>query len=506
MPLIGCQNSNAINIVFILWLLISVIILINVYKNLFSEKIFCMFIIFGCVITGYIITLQPIKKYKLPDTCNAHVSGIVEQPVEWQKSCYNFNNKQQYYTVFKLKIYKAETNNICITHINELVRCTIISSTPLNIQRGDLIDVSGVLKKFRHASNPGQFDTASYFAKKDIAYRFTARKGMIKWRNPPYMSAFLKLRRSLDKARKQLANKITGVPGYETEANVLSKMLLGTRGLLPEELTELLQRTNTFHIIAISGLHIGIVCGIWWCVMWLIGVPWKYRGAALLPVLWLYAIMVGLRASVVRASFMFTALAVAPLINRPHRAVQALLTAGLLYLLLWPREVTSFGTQLTFLSVVALLSMASLFALFFDRFAWVRGPAVYDLEHIHRRYFHNILHYFLQIVCATVAIWLITWPVILTRSNLVTPLSWLANLCVVPALGVVLTLGFTSLVLSFVWPFIAELITYANLIFLHFLIKIIEYIAKIPVAYFSTRSLTVMEILCYYYALLITLL
>ena len=503
-PLIGNYCSATLNIIFAGWLITIVILLILSLRFSFCKVLFSTAVISGCFFLGYLLTINPKKETEIPDNCKANVSGVIQSSLEWQKNRFGFNTEPEYCGTFILNIYKAKWHDNTFSNINERVRCTIINSIPLKINRGDLINISGKFKKYRPATNPGEFDMAEYFSIKGITHKFIAKDGIFTWRNPPKISVLLKLRRKLDDLQNTFVEILSSNNGYETEAGILRRMILGTREALPEELTSLLQRTNTFHIIAISGLHIGIVCGIWWCFMWLAGVPWKYRGLALLPVLWLYATMVGLRASVVRASFMFTALAVAPLIKRPHSAAQALLIAGFFYLLLCPGEIASMGTQLTFLAVAALLSIAYLINKLLERVPWIRGPNVYDLEHLHRRRFYTALRYFLQIACATVAIWLVTWPITLMRNNLITPSSWLANLCVVPALGIVLGLGFATLAFAFVWPAFAGIINQINLYLLHLLLKLVNYVGKIPMAYFSAKVLSSWEIFLYYAALTVT--
>jgi len=505
-PLIGNFGLAPLKIIFICWLIIIVILLILAGRFSSAENIFPTVVILGCFFLGYllIVSTQKENRSKIPDNCKANVNGKVKSALEWQKSDFGFNEESEYHGTFILDVYKAEWQGKIYSNINERVRCTIVNNVPLNIKRGDLVNVPGKFKKYRPATNPGEFDMAKYFSIKGITYKFIVNKGFIIWRDPPAISIYLKLHRKLDELRNRFSETFSSNKGYETEAGILRKMILGTREFLPNSLTELLQRTNTFHIIAISGLHIGIVCGIWWCFMWLAGVPWKYRGLALLPVLWLYATMVGLRASVVRASFMFTALALAPLIKRPHSAAQALLVAGFLYLILWPKEIASMGTQLTFLAVAALLSIAYLINKLLERTESIRGPKVYDLEHLHRRRFYIALKYFLQIACATVAIWLVTWPITLTRNNLITPASWLANLCVIPAIGIVLGLGFATLSFSFFWPSFAAIINQINLYLLHLLLKLVNSVGKIPMAYFSAKVLNTWDLFLYYAALAVT--
>ena len=501
MPFVGVNDFYYLAGFFAAWLFLLLVILFFASKFPFVENLFSFFVIVGCFLLGYILAAAQKRCASLPENRAVNISGIISDAPVWRKSKFGFNTNLEFYGTFDLKLLKIQNKNNEPKNVNEKIRCIIINNKKIELQRGDYINVSGKFYRYRHAKNPGEFDIANYFELKGINYKFVAKNGALKWKNPDNLSVILSLRRKLDTLRNKLAAAFSSTKKYETEAGILRRMILGTRETLPEKLAELLQKTNTFHIIAISGLHIGIVCGIWWLLMWLVGTPWKYRGLSLLPVLWLYAMMVGLRASVIRAGLMFSALAIAPLIKRSHSAAQALLLAGFFFIIFLPKEIYAFGTQLTFLAVGALLSIAYLITNLLERTKLIRGPEEFDIEHLYQKKFYALLKYFVQIIGATIAIWLATWPVTLMRNNLITPLSWLANLCVVPALGIVLGLGFGALFFSFFLPGFAQIINGVNLFFLHLLLKLINFVGEIPLAFFSFKTLDAVQLFLYYSAL-----
>ncbi|MCX7002679.1 MAG: ComEC/Rec2 family competence protein, partial [bacterium] len=241
-----------------------------------------------------------------------------------------------------------------------------------------------------------------------------------------------------------------------------------------------------------------------YCLAWLAGVPGRWRGLAVLPLLWVYALMVGLASSVVRAMLMFTVFAAAPLVRRMHNGSHTLLVAAFMYVLIAPADIASLGTQLTFLSVFALIMGMPPLDILMLRLRWVRGPAVYDLEHRATRPAHVVLRYFVQIACGTMAIWALTWPIIVTKNNMVTPCSWLANLIVVPLLTVVLALGFITLVVSLVSASLAALVQVVNLGLLHGMLRYMDLISSTALSHFVIKSLTPAAMLCYYLALAVT--
>jgi len=214
--------------------------------------------------------------------------------------------------------------------------------------------------------------------------------------------------------------------------------------------------------------------------------------------------MVGFRPSVVRAILMFTGLALAPICRRPNSVLNTLIATAFVYVLWYPQQLMSFGTLLTFLSVMALIAGAPLLDTVLSRYSWFCGPEPCDSVHSSRRILHTILRYGLHIICGTVAIWVVTWPITLTLNNLVTPASWLANLLLIPATGVVLAGGLATLILSTVWPAAAAVVNIGSLSLLKYLIFFVDTVGRIPGGYFSMRTLTAQALFWYYCALGIT--
>jgi len=438
----------------------------------------------------------------LPGSCSAQVQGIVREAVEWQPGFFADENGTQVVATFMLDVTAASFAGAPETAVYSRVRCTLASCAPIGIERGDAIAVSGTWVRLPAATNPGQFDVAAYFACFGVYYRFCADAGDVCWLPPSRPGPLIRLERALDRVRSRAATVLAAPVGYEAEGSIIRNMLLGTREALPDDVIESFLRTGTFHIIAISGMHIGIMFGLWWSVAWLVGIPGRFRGVAVLPLIWLYGLMAGMGGSIVRSVLMFSALALAPLLARPHRAAHTLLAVAFIYVVFWPSEMRALGTQLTFISVAALLVVTPLFDATISRWRWVRGPAVYDLEHQPWRRLHAVIRYFLHIACGTFAIWLATWPVTLTRGNLVSPASWLANLLIVPLASVSLAGGFLTLLVAAVAPGVATWLNAGNVFLMHLMVRIMDAVGMVPGGCFAVRTLTGGLLFWYYLGLL----
>ncbi|GEM_PF-1431257 len=458
----------------------------------------------ACVLLGAAINTAPVRMQVYPERSEVAVTAQIVDPVEWQASFSMTQQPVRLYAAFMADVIRVAWAGTAVTDSDERVRMVLESDAPLTLARGDIVCLSGMWQRIPAATNPGQFDAATYFNRFGVRYRVAARAGELRWWTPPSLPLLLRVQRRLDAVRVACAHALQPEAGFGVEAALLRRMMLGTREAVPEEVTLALERTSTFHIIAISGLHLGIVGGLWYCLAWLAGVPGRWRGLAVLPLLWVYALMVGLVASVLRAMLMFSVFAAAPLVRRMHNATHTLLVAAFMYVLIAPADIAALGTQLTFLSVFALIAGMPLLDHLMLQLRWVRGPAVYDLEHRHARIPHVVLRYFVRIACGTIAIWALTWPIIVTKSNLVTPCSWLANLIVVPLLTIVLALGFITLVVSLLSASLAALVQVVNLGLLHGMLRYMDLISSTALSHFVIKSLTPAAVLCYYLALGLT--
>lgn len=141
-------------------------------------------------------------------------------------------------------------------------------------------------------------------------------------------------------------------------AGVLKAALLGNRLYLSHGTAERFRQGGTFHILVISGLHISFIGGLVFLIMRRVTGrrSWQFALSALF--LWAYTLAVGAESSVVRAALMFTIVALGPVLHRRARSLNALGCAALVLLVCRPVELFDPSFQLTFLSVLAIVTLA----------------------------------------------------------------------------------------------------------------------------------------------------
>jgi ComEC/Rec2-related protein len=160
----------------------------------------------------------------------------------------------------------------------------------------------------------------------------------------------------LERWRARVHGRMTEEFTPET-AGVLQAAILGNRHGLSHATAEAMREGGTFHVLVISGLHISFIGGLALLVARKVTRSRAAQFASSACLLWAYAVAVGAEVSVVRAALMFTLVALAPLVARRSASLNALGTAAVALLAWRPAELFDPSFQLTFLSVLGIVTL-----------------------------------------------------------------------------------------------------------------------------------------------------
>ncbi|MEP3478877.1 MAG: DNA internalization-related competence protein ComEC/Rec2 [Fuerstiella sp.] len=216
---------------------------------------------------------------------------------------------------------------------------------------GDVVSITGQAVRPAPASNPGQFDFRQQLQSRGIARllfvnHFSAIQVVeqASWWNPYRWASWLRAdaERILD----------TSLAGQDQQLAVA--MFLGNRSQLPHELRDAFVASGTMHLLAISGLHVGILSLF---VIRLFHVLGASRQKALLAMMFLicgYAMVTGFRPSVVRATLFLLLFGVSQLLGKQQRLLDLLSLTALIMTIWVPELFVDTGAWLSFLSIGAL--------------------------------------------------------------------------------------------------------------------------------------------------------
>lgn len=218
----------------------------------------------------------------------------------------------------------------------------------------------------------------------------------------------------------------------------MQAIILGDRTQIPKHIQQIFVQTGTAHILAISGLHVGIVAFLVFLTVRLL--PIGRKAWYLLTILFLlfYATLTGARPSVIRSTIMAVVFIGGFLFERDVEPINSLSLAALIILLVNPLHLYDIGFQLSFISVLSILCFFNLFLSCF-------------LKHGEKPQ-HKAVEFMLQSFCVSLSAWIGVAGLIAYYFHILTPVAVLANLVVIPMISVLVALGLALLLIGGLFP------------------------------------------------------
>ncbi|MDT4895370.1 MAG: competence protein ComEC [Acidobacteriota bacterium] len=222
----------------------------------------------------------------------------------------------------------------------------------LELRYGARLRVMAALNRMENFRNPGVSSLTEYLERRNLDATATIKSPLLVERLDDER-VFLPLALVYE-WRQRLLAEIDRKFSLST-AGVLKAALLGNRHQLSHTTSERFREGGTFHVLVISGLHISFIGGMILFLMRRVTKRGVWQFAVSAAFLWGYTIAVGAEVSVARAALMFTVVALAPVLHRRARSLNALGCATLLLLIWRPSDLFDPSFQLTFLSVLAII-------------------------------------------------------------------------------------------------------------------------------------------------------
>ncbi len=225
-----------------------------------------------------------------------------------------------------------------------------------HVHRGDTVLFHARIKAPENTFSTGTFDYARYLMHQGITG--TAYAGTGRWHCLPGDPSDRTLRMKSLRLRDALLQRYVRLGFKDDELAVLSALTLGEKRGLQDEIKETYSVTGASHILALSGLHTGILWGILAFLLSLLplgrAAGWV-RGLLPVVLLWAFAFLVGLSPSVVRSVTMISVLALGDCLRRRSLSLNTLALAAWMMLLVHPFYLFDVGFQMSYLAVAAIL-------------------------------------------------------------------------------------------------------------------------------------------------------
>ena len=224
--------------------------------------------------------------------------------------------------------------------------------THLNVD--EFIYAKPNFKEINKPLNPHQFDYKFYLVKQGIHQQVYLNKHQFKsigFKEFSLIGLSAKFRNEVQEALKKYDFKTN-------ELAVINALLLGQRQEISKDLISDYSKAGAIHILAVSGLHVGIIL---WILTWLLKPLERIKKGKIIKticivlLLWIFAFIAGLSASVVRAVTMFTFLAIGFSFQRKNVILFSLITSMFFLLIFKPMFLFDVGFQLSYLAVLGII-------------------------------------------------------------------------------------------------------------------------------------------------------
>lgn len=257
-------------------------------------------------------------------------------------------------TPFEYFRMEAKINEINGNKVNTSEKVLIKYYGEKDILPGNCIKVKGMINEPSARKNPGCFDYAMYLRSLSIKY-IIITENIEPCKDSECLSGLeqyiTKFYRALHSYKDKCISEIKTYVGEET-AGMMQAILFGDTASVEEDVLEEFRRNGTAHILAVSGLHVGIIYGFL-CAIWR-----QKKGGGFFVVVILfflaYMVMASFSPSVIRAVIMVWIHIFAELTNRRYDMASAAFFTALLMLLHNPMHIFNVGFQMSFLAVLTL--------------------------------------------------------------------------------------------------------------------------------------------------------
>ncbi|NOQ26384.1 MAG: DUF4131 domain-containing protein [Bacteroidales bacterium] len=347
------------------------------------------------------------------------IATIIEQPEEKEKSIK---------TVLKIDCIKDSVS--WIKNSSQILCYFQKDSSTLHLNLGDQIIVQSSLNEIKHSGNPYSFNYKNYLSYKEIYNQCYVKADQFAIIAHDKGSA---IRILANKTRQKLLNIYRRNDISGDEFAVLSALTLGYKNELTPELKESFSTSGAMHILAVSGLHVGIIFIIL-CKLLFPLQRNKYgkiiQSIIIITILFFYAFLTGLSDSVLRAAIMFSFISFGKMFTRQVNIYNTISASAFILLIINPYSIMNVGFQLSFAAVISIV--------FFQ-------PKIYSLL----SFKNKIPDYVWQLVSVAIAAQIGTFPIAIYYFEQFPAYFILTNIIIIPIATLIVYGAILLFIMSF---------------------------------------------------------
>jgi competence protein ComEC len=348
-------------------------------------------------------------------------------------------------------------------------RILILTETFPRFNYGDLVEVTGKLQK--RLTDSGKPEMWLMYPDIVIVERLNnSNSGVFRG----IISKLYKFRRCIE------FNFADLLP--EPHVSLLSGVLLGVKGRLPDDFYQALRSTGTMHVVVASGYNVTVIAGVLVEVLVLF-VSRRWVIPLAIVGIFGYTVMAGADPPIVRAAIMGSLLVAAQFFGKAYHGFWALILTGVLMAVVWPLIVFDVGFQLSLAATFGILALTPVILRGVRRMIGFLGKGVAEE------------------LAVTLGAQLMVLPVILVHFGKASWISPLVNLIVAFLVPVIMGVGGLLTLISFIWIDAARVFALLAWVPLTFFISVIRWFDRLGFGAFSFSFESWWWVVAYYVAL-----
>lgn len=452
-----------VSIIFIFFLILFSLggFIINLRRAINNAIfLFVILIALGMLLTNYALN-NSILSTKVDK--NVIISGTVDEVVKEDEDLGKYI----------LRVNYLEDDSFHIK-VNEKIILKVIGTN--NIGIGDKMVFQGKLKIPLENTNPGLFNYRLNLLSNKIYTTITIKDYAIIGINSEGKSIKYRIKYSFrENVEKLFDNNLN-----KDNSDLMKSIILGDYSYLNEDDILKYRDLGLAHILAVSGLHIGIIAGFLIYILSHLGVKRKINIIITLATIWLYGYLIGFPPSLLRANIMISILFYSQLSVEPYDSINSLFFAAFVLLIINPIWLFNLGFQLSFLATFSIIY-------FTPKFNELFYP------------YNNKITYSLA---GLLAVQIGLLPIQAFYFNKIPILSIFSNLFIAPILSFSLIIGGVMVGLSYSIPILNLIVGKILNLILSIQYFIVDLFYDLPFGIIEVHSPNVIEIIMYYIIIL----
>ena len=344
-----------------------------------------------------------------------------------------------------------------------------------NLQAGTQILTRARITAIKNSGNPFGFDYQTYMARQGIHFCTFIGTNKIDYIPAKHFSLKIAAEQFREKLLSLLKTKLHNHEAFQ----VVSALTLGYRKELSAETRSYFSATGAMHVLAVSGLHVGM---IFMFLSWLLSFLKHTQTGRVVTVcligccLWGYALLTGFSPSVQRATVMFTFILIGNSLNRPTPIYNSIAASAFFLLLMNPGLLFDVGFQLSYMAVVSIV------------FFYPRLEKIFPVT-------NPVTKRIWQLFCVSVAAQIGTAPLSLYYFHQFPVFFWLSNFVVIPAAYLILGSTFSLFIFCMAGPISDWIAWFLNGV-TQVTLWLLQFISQLPCALITDIPVSGFQLMC----------